>query len=457
MSETVPYAEFQMTNNVLVENGGPWRVTESSENMMTWTGQKKGFCLVYGCVCGSFVIATPDTSLTWKLSVNVSVPLAQYGNPDMVDFTFAYNLNWASDMTDAGAPLVARLTVGSYSRVDHFGASDRAWLWFSNAPTLGDPFRHSGKTLLTKSSDGSTGYIPITLDFPFRREPGSRVQWYFIGQPFRITTVTDGAPISSPTTSASGSTSSSLHSSIARTVALSSLSPPDLARHPISSASSPASSSNMPLESSPYSDPNSPASQNIASGVIIGGVLGGMSILGVFALMFFLLHRGRLLKRGQNQILGTPGAAGAGDIADESSIMASDESKPMDCPSSTASSPPLVTLNQVNAEMGDQQSDFQGGDRRRRRRRRDHWLPSSLSDLSTFRMEVPPPAYSDVSGSVAQVATRHDRCVEEGEVEECSHSNEVDIEYHSRRHDSHQTAVVRQSTPLDGATGFGDS
>ncbi|KAG8814661.1 hypothetical protein FRC17_001022 [Serendipita sp. 399] len=345
-------------------------------------------------------------------------------------------------MTDAGAPLVARLTVGSYSQVDHFGASDRAWLWYSNAPTLGDPFRHSGKTLLTKSSDGSTGYIPITLDFPFRREPGSRVQWYFIGQPFRITTVTDGAPISSHTTSASGSTSSSLHSSIARTVALSSLSPPDLAGHPISSASSPASSSNMSLEPSPSSDPNSPASQNISSGVIIGGVLGGMSILGVFALMFFLLHRGRLLKRGRNQILGTPGTAGAGDIADESSIsvpatnpasplrysMASGESKPMNHPSSAAGSPQLVTLNQVNAELGDQQSDFQGGDRRRRRRRRDHWLPSSLSDLSTFRMEVPPPAYSDVSPtadsdvnrSMAEIANGHTGRVDEDEEEKNS-------------------------------------
>ncbi|KAG8814662.1 hypothetical protein FRC17_001023, partial [Serendipita sp. 399] len=332
--------------------------------------------------------------------------------------TFAYNLNWASDKTDAGTPLYARLSIGSYSKVDNFDVSDRAWL-FSPPSTLGDPFTHSGTTLLIKSSDGLTGYIPIELEFPFSRALGSLCVWYFIAHSFRITTLPNSVSGSSPiaTYASTSSLSSSSHTG---GMTLSSLTLPGLTSQSISPSSSLSPGDVSVGSSSSSSSSNLTAHRSVPTAAILGGVLGGLFLLGVFTLMCFRLYRKALIKRVGDHPVKTNFTQGD-DIVDGHStriparsiepflgypIALTDEIKALNSPSGrTGASPPPpsppqlgITTHQSNAEIVNARSGLQGEDHRRRGPERDYRRHSSLSNLSTFRMDVPPPAYSDVDG-----------------------------------------------------------
>ncbi|KAG9032942.1 hypothetical protein FS842_004020, partial [Serendipita sp. 407] len=136
MSISTSYSDFQAPNTVLAEAGGPWRTPASTSDLYCWTAPKREFCSAYGCIFCSYKMASVILSFNVKYIANVSLPLSQYGNPDYVDYTFDYNLNWASENTEVGAPLSARVSVGDSSSIENFGASDHTWLWFSNPATL---------------------------------------------------------------------------------------------------------------------------------------------------------------------------------------------------------------------------------------------------------------------------------------------------------------------------------
>ncbi|KAG8827544.1 hypothetical protein FRC17_007812, partial [Serendipita sp. 399] len=284
----------------------------------------------------------------------------------------------------------------------------------------GDPFTHSGTTLLIKSSDGLTGYIPIELEFPFSRAPGSLCVWYFIAHPFRITTPLNSASGSRPIAT-SGSTSSLSSSSYTRAVMLSSLTLPGLTSQSISSSSSPSPGDVSVGSSSSSSSSNLTAHRSVSTAAILGGVLGGLFLLGVFALMCFRLYRKALIKRvgdypvktnftqGDDIVDGHPMRIPATSIGPFLGypIALTDEIKALNSPSGrTGASPPPppsppqlgITTSQSNAEIANARSGLQGEDHRRRGPGRDRRRHSSLSNLSTFRMDVPPPAYSDVDG-----------------------------------------------------------
>ncbi|KAG9022279.1 hypothetical protein FS842_006218 [Serendipita sp. 407] len=118
MSISVPYADFQNARGLLAENGGPWR-TELSTDSFCFSSSA-GFCRDVGCMMCNVYVYSSMRTFTNKIFVNISVPMAQYGNANSLDFTFGYSLDWMSDKTAAGTPLSSRLTVGSASFTDNF-------------------------------------------------------------------------------------------------------------------------------------------------------------------------------------------------------------------------------------------------------------------------------------------------------------------------------------------------
>ncbi|KAG8805762.1 hypothetical protein FRC18_006497, partial [Serendipita sp. 400] len=441
MSISTPYSDFQAPNTVLAEEGGPWRTPASTSDLFCWTGSKSGFCSPYGCIPCTYKAASVILSFNVKYIANVSLPLSQYGNPDYVDYTFDYNLNWASDKTAAGAPLSARVSVGDSSSIENFGASDHAWLWYSNAATLGDPFHHAGTTSLLKSADGLTGYIPIIIDFSFTRQIGSDCHWYFIGGNFRITpkATTGNSPSSGPGTIAAGTSASSL-SSVTGSVtqltshSLTSIFLPGFSTQSVSSSLSGQGPTGGGSNSSSSPNVGDVSAHSAPTAAIIGGVLGGLSLLGFFALFLLLLYRRKIRQvreRDRNNLMKNAGAAGGEEndggstrrtgtttVHSESFIgfdMSLGGSKyPNQSEGFTnAAGTPFVIPSPPNHDgsphQNAQPTSQRRGSRRRRATRRDHRPQPSLSNYGTaYNMDVPPPAYSDVN-ETAETTDGHGR------------------------------------------------
>ncbi|KAG8808055.1 hypothetical protein FRC18_005243 [Serendipita sp. 400] len=443
MSISTPYSDFiASNNNVLASDGGPWRTPASTSDVLCWSGTTtRGFCGNYGCIHCSLLKASVILSFNLKYIANISISTSQFGNPDYVDYTFDYNLNWASDKTAAGAPLLTRVTVGDSSYIDNFGASDHAWLWYSEPASLGDPFTHSGTTSLVKSADGQTAYIPITLDFSFTRQQGGDCTWYFTSRSFRITPKsTSSSPSSRPGTIPAGSLSSTSPSSTTGPVtqstqglsySLSNVILPEFSTLSISSSLS-GDGSVVAGSDSSSSSPNvsSVSAQSVPTAAIIGGVLGGLSLLGFLALFLLSLYRRRkkqLMERDKNDLVNTQEADGEGGDDDSRRLGTTTvhsgsfigfgatlgepkyshqhdgfvdvATTPSTIPSpSNQSSHPHVNLQPIPQQRES---------RRRRATRVDHRPQPSLSNYGTaFNMDVPPPAYSDV-GTSETMSGRH--------------------------------------------------
>ncbi|KAG8772247.1 hypothetical protein FRC15_002875, partial [Serendipita sp. 397] len=422
MSISTPYNDFQAPNNVVAEGGGPWSTPASSSDLFCWTGPKNGFCSTYGCIPCTHVIGSMILTFNVKYIANVTLPLSHYGNPDYVDYTFDYNLNWASDKTAAGAPLTARVSIGDSSSIENFGASDHAWLWWSRATTLGDPFHHAGTTSLLKSADGLTGYIPIIIDFSFTRQIGSHCQWYFIGGNFRITpkATTGNSPFSGPGIIAAG-TSSSVASSLPSFIgpmtqsashSLSSIILPGFSTQSVSSSLSGQVSTGGGL--GPLSSPpgvSAMSAQTVPTAAVIGAILGLLSLLGFLALFLFLLYRKskkQPMERDKNDLVDIDAEGGNDDSRRAETTVRSGSfigfgislSEPKSsyqpngftnvaAPPSTIPSPPNPN-NHLYENL--QPIPQQRENHRRRSTRHDHRPQPSLSSYVTaYNMDAPPP------------------------------------------------------------------
>ncbi|KAG8824018.1 hypothetical protein FRC17_009200 [Serendipita sp. 399] len=237
--------------------------------------------------------------------------------------TFAYNLNWASVQMPAGTPLSSTVTVGSFQYTHNFGASDAGWLLYSSSTTsLGDPFTHTGTTSLLKSADGTIGYIPITIDFPYTRTAGASCRAFMKGAAFHITSPTSSSASSagSPNTPVAGTvTRISSSSSLLSSVTLPAISQQSNAAATV--AAEDTGVDTLPSTSASSSSPVLAQHSSPPTGAIIGGVVGGIALLGIFALILLLLYKKKIreLKTGEPDLLTyntnttTTGGNGDGD------------------------------------------------------------------------------------------------------------------------------------------------
>ncbi|KAG8765696.1 hypothetical protein FRC15_006831, partial [Serendipita sp. 397] len=210
-----PYADFQNARGLLVENGGPWR-TELSTDSFCFSSSV-GFCQDVGCMMCNVYVYSSMRTFSNKIFVNISVPMAQYGNANSLDF---------------------------------------------------------GTTSVTKSSDGTVGYIPVTIDFTFTREANSLLDWWMKGLGFQITTQTTPVSVAS-VASASPSTISS--STIGLSSQASSILSPSLSNVILPNVSYYSTSSGMfdvPV-SSTRSDSDASSLRKDSVPPIIIGVMGG--------------------------------------------------------------------------------------------------------------------------------------------------------------------------------------
>ncbi|KAG8821882.1 hypothetical protein FRC18_011177, partial [Serendipita sp. 400] len=272
MSIPVSYADFQAHDSRLVEDGGPWRTELSTDAFCD--SVPPDFCLDYiRCVgCVVFIYGSTRT-YTSKFLVNISIPMAQYGNANTLDFTFGYNLAWMSNYTAPGTPLSSRLTVGSTSFTDNF-VSTRYF-----GASLGDPFYHSGTTNLAKSPDGALGYIPITIDFSFTRELNSDTEWWMKGLGLQITTQTTSGSVASASSSMGSSLSSS--SSISGSSQTSRYPSSSLSNVALPGISQPSTASDIfgvSVASTSLPNSNDSLTDKKSTPAIVGGVVGGKKI-----------------------------------------------------------------------------------------------------------------------------------------------------------------------------------
>ncbi|KAG8807694.1 hypothetical protein FRC17_004313 [Serendipita sp. 399] len=324
MSTTVLYNDFLSPNGALTAQGGPWRFEGSSQDIMCWS-TRTPFCNDYGqCIVCQFAASADPPPYRTKYLVNISVPMAQYGNANTLDYTFAYNLNWAAHETPAGSPLSSVVTVGSSRDTDNFGASDASSLLQSPTssslgrsffllyepleklkdPFAGAPFTHSGTTSVLKSPDGNMGYVPITIDFAFNRINGPDCNWYMKGAAFRITTLPSSSTRSASSVSGSASSlsaSSSPSLSLTGTVSGSIVA---LSGVPVPSISQDSNSIGGGGTDPGRLDP-SPTRRRLPIGIIIGAVIGGIALLCLFTVLLSLIYKKKLreLKRRDQELL----------------------------------------------------------------------------------------------------------------------------------------------------------
>ncbi|KAG8818936.1 hypothetical protein FRC19_010218 [Serendipita sp. 401] len=434
MSISVPYAEFQNARGLLAENGGPWR-TELSTDSFCFSSSA-GFCQDVGCImCTAYVYSSMMT-FNNKIFVNISVPMAQYGNVNSLDFTFGYSLDWMSDKTAAGTPLSSRLTVGSTSFTDNFVS-----MQYRPDPSLGgNPFSHSGTTSVAKSSDGAVGYIPVTINFTFTREADSLLDWWMKALGFQITTQTTPGSVTSAVSSmvsSSSTISGSSQTSGARSSSLSNLALPGISQSSTASTASDIFGVSVSSASLPNSSPS--VTNNKSTSAIVGGVVGGFFLMGALAILLLLLYKRKMRRLeqkhsiwknkeknagfeyiggGEDQLMRTPFSEGfppspSPRMDDVKSPISPDVSNAKANPDSTVLSVTSASSPATPLYRSDH-STSQSNDHRRSRGHERHRPPSDYA--SALHPEAPPPAYSDVNAATNDHG--HEREDEEDEEEE---------------------------------------
>ncbi|KAG9052725.1 hypothetical protein FS842_009339 [Serendipita sp. 407] len=487
----VPYSEFQTPANTLAADGGPWVTPTSTSDLTCWTGGRSGICRPNGCVFCDMLAASTVLSFNVKFIANVSITMSQFGNADTLEYNFAYNFYWAMVGTAAGYPLSARVTVGSSSYTNNFGASDSTWLFYTEASRPGDPFVQSGTTSVIRSTDGASGYVPITIDFSYsRNQQSDDPRPYLIAQSFNLkSSATPGASPSSGagSGSVSGSSSSSISSSsVTRAVTQTSgtsLSNIILPGYDSTQATASSVSGHGSLGSnSSSSSPNisSVSAQHVPIAAIVGGVLGGLSLLAFLALVLFLLYRKKVkeLMKQEQQALAvaarTEGGAG-GAASDTGStvgpmtaaytgmgFLSMQEAKYADHPNgpdmrTSTSSSSFTSPTQAATSPRERlllSIPLQAESQQHGPRTRDHRRRTSGSNFPMSpNMDVPPPAYSDVNDTVETANEHHHES--ESEDEGPDHEENDDAESslaNERRRQGWSRGFVDEKSGLRTAT-----
>ncbi|KAG8830929.1 hypothetical protein FRC20_008253, partial [Serendipita sp. 405] len=325
-----------------------------------------------------------------------------------------------------GTRLSSTLSVGSASYTDNFVSTQ----WSS--PSLGNPFSHSGATTLSKSSDGTIGYIPITIDFTFVWELGSQYSWFMKGLGLQITT-----PITSVSAESSTSTSTQSGSATSTTIAPSQVSLPGFSQYPaVSSADSAPVGSNVPSSSGPSSSGSSssgPSTKKTSNSAIIGGVIGGIALLSVLVFLLLRAHKRKLkevelaqptwwnggvntdVERGDGADLTntpmktshsesfpviTPGIRG-GEKAErsyhDSSPITSTIPAPTPTPAPTPA--PFIIPSSPQPATSSNETRLSGAQQRREERPEGAGRRTRRTGRRRLVIDVPPPAYSTISGT----------------------------------------------------------
>ncbi|KAG8827540.1 hypothetical protein FRC17_007808, partial [Serendipita sp. 399] len=363
-----------------------------------------------------------------------------FGNTDNLDFTFTYNYYYAAKETPPGTTQSVRVTVGSWSGLVNFGSLSLTDPYL-NEP-LFEPFIQSGTTSVTKSPDGTNGYLPITVDFSFTRVTmWDEFRLSFIGHTFSLKPSTLLPPASGSTTSSVTSASSEL-STISRAAnpstsgALSGSISPDTSSSSIA-VGDPAVGFNDGMTGSSRASNG----RGLKAG-IIGGALGGLALCAGLAFLLFLVckrkRRGWQKQEEEGQVY--PAMFGANfetDIGRTGDKRSGERGRMWIRPVKTkarlgllhhslASRAPAERIQPAEEERrrrgrNNEQNRQRDGDRRRRRRRRRLALADSPS--LNHEMDVPPPAYSDDNAMVG-ASNRYNR--EEQQEQEQSGSGLVD-------------------------------
>ncbi|KAG8827542.1 hypothetical protein FRC17_007810 [Serendipita sp. 399] len=235
--------------------------------------------------------------------------MSQFGNVNILDFTLRYNYYWSSDETPPGVTQALRVTIGSWSDLLYFSSGNHTE-WRDADQPLGEPFNQVGTTSVSRSPDGTTGYIPITVDFSFTRQSATGLaRLFLIGRTFGLhpSVLSGNSPPSRPPSgafaSAGAATSSPASSSIPSSSGTNSQSiPASLSGIPL-----PEYTVGQPISSSIAGDPSVGSSssnggngsiQHFSKAEVVGGILGGVAALVISSLLLLALYR-----RKKNQLV----------------------------------------------------------------------------------------------------------------------------------------------------------
>ncbi|KAG8793629.1 hypothetical protein FRC16_010878 [Serendipita sp. 398] len=413
MPLAIPYSDFQHQSGTLVNGGGPWNVYTSGEDVNCGSSQAPwckdaGNCLF----CWILPTSSKDDYTVW-FTVNVSVPMEQYGNVDSLSYEFSYSVDWASSKIARGYPLTSYLLVGRNNFSDSFLADDYEELLHTRQTWAGEPLRYSGTTDLDKYRDQSTGYINIHTYMMFPGGPSANINYYMKGATLKITTPTSETQLPSPISSGSSTSSTSLSQSMPNALSTSpSFLPTTLVPYHTPGLSEPggdASSTSIPSTSSSVSSPT----EKMPPVAIAGIALGAVAVIGIFIFLFLCYRRTRQRgEEGDNIPL-----RGTASVVDQPRFWATPNSG-----SNTLALPYIVPPNQQSAETlqsslrpSSNSIPQQVQDQTQSRHHNvDETYPGAnlqrgISVLGTqLEMEVPPPAYT-AHGTPAADAPLYDQ------------------------------------------------
>ncbi|KAG8758700.1 hypothetical protein FRC14_007544 [Serendipita sp. 396] len=291
----IAYSDFLNQNGALVNDGGPWTFTRSSGDVNCGTSQI-AWCRDFANCLSCWVYPSASlSSYTVTFSVNISVPMNQYGNADSLDYDFSYQVDWASSKTARGTSLTSTSAVGSNSFSNNFAADDYEELLHTRQTWVGDPFSHSGNTAVVKSGS-QTGYISLSVGLTFPREVSAYINYYMKGYQFRITTPTSVVETPAASTPNSPSPSSSPVSTSSTSSSLSSVTSTSLSSlshtlAPDASTSQSSDSGGGASIASSSSNSNPVPSNKVPTAAIAGGVMGAIALLSAFIILFLLYRR----------------------------------------------------------------------------------------------------------------------------------------------------------------------
>ncbi|KAG8808835.1 hypothetical protein FRC17_003751 [Serendipita sp. 399] len=346
----------------------------------------------------------------------------------------------------------------------------------------------SGATSVSKSRDGTTGYVPIILDHTITRPAsGADIRSYLIVRTFSLSggggggggggsgnspsAASGSTATSAPSASSASDVSSpSLNAAVSMSLSGTFLIPilPGATGQPV-----PASIAAGGGDPAMGSTGNGGSGERVSKAGIIGGILGGLVLSGVFALVFFLLYKRKMRevqKREEEQqqqptavilpetVVGGGGGdeGGAGDgIQMRLSSMVEIGLPQSEAPSERANGYPFpgqyhdtkttgstsamsssyltrpsetqqTSTSQLTGEE-ERQRRWRGNERGKKRSdgrnegngRGGETISSGYSSpIDTPGMDVPPPAYTDVNEMVETMNGRHYNEGEEGESDE---------------------------------------
>lgn len=295
---SVTYEEFQASHQSYRNEGGPWiGIIDRGRGEGECSSQLDDWCDGYCLTCATF----PTESLTayhTKISSNISVRMDQYGGASNLDFTWTFWPLYTGTNITAGRTFPLRTQIGDAVFDDDLPAVDYGRFFGVGTTHSWEPsprLTHSGSTALPRSSDGSLGYIPITISFTMVPATNHEFLNYYIkGIDFKINTpIQSVTPPTSTSTSSSSSPSSSSTSSVTTSNGTIVSGTPSLTLlDPISltdSGQQPTSSADLQTQASP----DAVRVASVSTPAIVGAAMGSIAFISLIIIAVMLWRKRR--------------------------------------------------------------------------------------------------------------------------------------------------------------------